>query len=235
MYNFLGFSFSTRAFENSIGGGPSNIDNDSKESLKTLTQQFEESQTNRRAVITELVPKERKDTKNDDYMEPSIIDKVDLLTNDPLYISMSQFLEGYELGRNDVDKMLLSTLDEVETRNKMSLNEPLDLKNYFKLQVKRENNDESNYRRSDLSLITGPYMSITVEENNCIKRLVDNTQQILKRSCPVSLYQARVGQFMGTLSMEDMLKLFTISRKAQNSFHFKTMTNVPFFNELTTR
>ena len=205
-------------------------------SLTRLTQQFEESQTNRRPVITKLEPQERKvkDIINDDYMEPSIMDKVNLFTNDPLYICMSQFLEGYELGKTDVDKMLLATLDEVETRNK-NLNEPLDLKNYFKLKVKRENNDESNYRRSDLSLITGPYMSITVEENNCIKRLVDNTQQILKRSCPVSLYQARVGQFMGTLSMEDMLKLFTISRKAQNSFHFKTMTNVPFFNELTTR
>ena len=50
-----------------------------------------------------------------------------------------------------------------------------------------------------------------------------------------SLYQARVGQFLGTLSMEDMLDVFETSRKAQNFFHYTAMTSMVGFNELTTR
>ena len=50
-----------------------------------------------------------------------------------------------------------------------------------------------------------------------------------------SLYQARVGQYLGTLTMEDMLEVFSISRKAQNFFHYTAMRSVPGFNELTTR
>ena len=50
-----------------------------------------------------------------------------------------------------------------------------------------------------------------------------------------SLYQARVGQYLGTLTMEDMLEVFTVSRKAQNFFHYTAMRSVPGFNELTTR
>ena len=50
-----------------------------------------------------------------------------------------------------------------------------------------------------------------------------------------SLYQARVGLYLGTLTMEDMLEVFSISRKAQNFFHYTAMRSVPGFNELTTR
>ena len=50
-----------------------------------------------------------------------------------------------------------------------------------------------------------------------------------------SLYQARVGQYLGTLTTEDMLEVFTVSRKAQNYFHYTAMRSVPGFNELTTR
>ena len=183
-----------------------------------------------------------KDEKaNDDFMEPNIMETVDLLEKSPIFVSMGQFLDGYELGREDVDNLLLSTLEEVENRNRTS-NEPLDLKDYTRRQEsnlearKRDTgSNEENHRSSKLSDLLGPYMSLTTEENNCIKRLMDNTQQIIKSCCPVSLYQARIGMFMGTLSMEDMLRVFSLSRKATNYMHYKTMQRVPFFNELTTR
>ena len=51
----------------------------------------------------------------------------------------------------------------------------------------------------------------------------------------LSLYQARVGQYLGTLTREDRLEVFATSRKAQNYFHYTAMRSVPGFNELTTR
>ena len=68
-----------------------------------------------------------------------------------------------------------------------------------------------------------------------LQMLINDTQFTLKNCCPVFLYQARVGLFMGTLSLEDMLKVFSTSRQCQNFFHYRTMISMPFFNELTTK
>ena len=206
-----------------------------------MTENLENSPSNRRAVIIENTSSERKDQVNDEYMEPSIMERVNLYDKTPFYLSVSQFLDGYELGSEDVDNLLLSTLEEVETRNR-NLNEPLDLKNYNTRQyLKFENESDEicgNYSGSTSSLIaamSGPYMSLTIEENNSLKDLVDRTQRILKSCCPVSLYQARIGHFMGTLSTADMLKVFTLSRQCHNFVHYHKMQNVPYFTELTTR
>ena len=228
---FLGFSAQRETFENSLGNEGSI---DSKESIKPLmTETPENTLSNRRAVIIENASAEIKKEDNliDDFMEPNIMERVNLFEKTPIHLSMAQFLDGYELGRDDVDKLLLSTLDEVETRNRNS-NEPLDLKNYTRQQLNFENESPGN---SSIALMSGPYMSLTIEENNCIKNLVDRTQLIIKSCCPVSLYQARVGNFMGTLSLEDMLRVFTLSRQCHNFVHYNKMQNVPYFNELTTR
>merc|ERR1712110_1028014 len=239
-----GFSSQRKTFEDSFGGGEGQGFIDSKESINTLmTETHENSQTNRRGVITEIGSAERKvkDEKTDNFMEPNIMEQINLLEKSPIYLSMGQFLDGYELGQDDVDNLLISTLEEVEKRNRNS-NEPLDLKNYSRqniTHVKLEDGcDEKNSiggTKSLISVLAGPYMSLTTEENNRINNLVGKTQQILKSCCPVSLYQARIGQFMGTMSMEDMLKIFTLSRKATNFMHYNKMQNVPFFKELTTR
>jgi len=235
-----GFSAQRETFENSLVNKGSM---DSKEAIKPLmTETLENSLSNRRAVIKENTSAEikKEDNVNDDFMEPNIMERVNLLEKTPIYLSMAQFLDGYELGREDVDNLLLSTLEEVETRNRNS-NEPLDLKNYTRQQLKFENESpeiRENYSSSTNSLValmSGPYMSLTIEENNCVKNLVDRTQLILKSCCPVSLYQARIGNFMGTLSLEDMLKVFTLSRQCHNFVHYNKMQNVPYFNELTTR
>ena len=241
---FLGFSSQRKNFEDSFGGGEGQGFIDSKESINTLmTETHENSQTNRRGVITEIGSAERKvkDERTDNFMEPNIMEQINLLERSPIYLSMGQFLDGYELGQDDVDNLLISTLEEVEKRNRNS-NEPLDLKNYSRqniTHVKLEDGcDEKNSiggTKSLISVLAGPYMSLTTEENNRINNLVGKTQQILKSCCPVSLYQARIGNFMGILSMEDMFKLFTLSRKATNFVHYNKMLNVPFFTELTTR
>ena len=201
-----------------------------------MTDSLDNSQTNRQAVIKENKFTERKvkDNKAEDFMEPNIIEQVNLLDKTPINLSLSQFLDGQELRQEDVDNLLLSTLEEVETRNKNS-NEAIDMKNYSFQQENHIKLEDGSGRNSSTALISGPYMSLTTEENNRIKYLVDKTQQILKSCCPVALYQARVGNFMGTLSMDDMLKVFTLSRQAQNFMHYNTMLNVPFFKELTTR
>lgn len=201
-----------------------------------MTNSLDNSQTNRRAVIRENNFTERKvkDNKTEDFMEPNIMEQVNLLDKSPINLSLSQFLDGQELKREDVDNLLLSTLEEVEKRNRNS-NEPIDMKNYSIQQENHIKLEDGSGRNSFMALIAGPYMSLTTEENNHIKYLVDKTQHILKSCCPVTLYQARVGHFMGTLSMDDMLKVFSLSRQAQNFMHYNKMLNVPFFKELTTR
>ena len=242
-YIFLGFSSQRKAFESSFGGGGHGVTEFTGSSNTLMTDNLENLQTNRRAVIKEKDFTERKvkDNKTEDLLEINIMEQVNLLEKTPINLSMSQFLDGHELRREDVDNLLLSTLEEVETRNRNS-NEPIDLKNYSSQQknhIKPENGSDEQFERcgrnSFITLISGPYMSLTTEENNRIKHLVDQTQQILKSCCPVTLYQARVGNFMGTLSMDDMLKVFTLSRQAQNFMHYNKMLNVPFFRELTTR
>ena len=208
-----------------------------------MTVTTEKSQANRRADITEIGSAEKKvkDEITDNFMEPNIMEQINLLEKSPIYLSMGQFLDGYELGQDEVDNLLISTLEEVEKRNRNS-NEPLDLKSYSCQNITlirlEDSCDEKNYiggTKSFISVLAGPYMSLTTEENNSINNLVGETQQILKSCCPVSLYQARIGQFLGTMSIEDMLKIFTLSKKATNFMHYNTMQKVPFFKELTTR
>merc|ERR1719418_189667 len=72
-------------------------------------------------------------------------------------------------------------------------------------------------------------------EANKLQLLINDTQFTLRQCCPVFLFQARVGQFLGTLSVQEMMKVFTLSRQAQNYFHYKTIFAMPFFNELSAK
>ena len=211
------------------------IETDVEQQFRPLMTETLKNSANMQAFIIENTSA---DNVNDDFMDPNLMERVNLLEKAPIYLSMTQFLDGFDLGREDVDNLLLSTLEEVETRNRNS-NEPLDLKSYTPQQLIFENESTEKYENcstgtnSLIASMSGPYMSLT--KNNCIKNLADRTQRILKSCCPVSLYQARIGNFMGTLSLEDMLKVFTLSRRTQNFVHYNKMKNVPYFTELTTR
>ena len=50
-----------------------------------------------------------------------------------------------------------------------------------------------------------------------------------------SLFEVRVRGYIGTITMEEMLAVFSISRKAQNFWHYRTMCSMPGFDELTSR
>ena len=58
---------------------------------------------------------------------------------------------------------------------------------------------------------------------------------LIRKGISFSLYEARVGQYLGTLTMEDMLEVFNMSRKVQHFFHYNAMSSMIGFNELTTR
>ena len=78
-------------------------------------------------------------------------------------------------------------------------------------------------------------MVFSAEELNFLAREKIVHQGHLRATCPVTMYQARVGLFLGTLSLDEMLFLFSAGRKSQNYYHYMTMVSQPFFSELTTR
>ena len=88
---------------------------------------------------------------------------------------------------------------------------------------------------SQIPLNSGPEMCLTVEEKDNLSQFADRQVSACRGCMPTSLFYARVSSYLGTLQMRDMLALFSISRKAQNYWHYTTMCSMPGFNNLTTR
>ena len=91
-----GFSSQRKAFESSFGGGGQGVTEVSGSNNTLITENLDTSQTNRRPVIKENDFTERKvqDNKTEDFMEPNIMEQVNLLEKTPIYLSLSQFLDG---------------------------------------------------------------------------------------------------------------------------------------------
>ena len=85
------------------------------------------------------------------------------------------------------------------------------------------------------SSMSNPYLNLTIEESHFLDKFSTDNIVLIKKCVPENLLQARVGAYMGTMRMEDVLNIFGLTRKAQNFYHYKTMCSMPFFNELTTR
>merc|ERR1719410_3214465 len=131
------------------------------------------------------------ETQREGQREKSIIEEIDISATDPFHQSLMKILDGYDVGRLDVD-ILLSTLEEIENANKNS--------NEMDIKIKQEVNEEvpldagpeyCGYGK--LSVFTGPYMRLTIEETNRLQTLIDDPQFPLKMCGPSSLYHARVG------------------------------------------
>ena len=102
--------------------------------------------------------------------EKSIIEEIDISSTDPFHQSLMKILDGYDVGRLDVDNILLSTLEEIENANK----------NYNKIDIKKIKEEIKTEDApldavpeycgyGKLSVITGPYMRLTTEEaNRCV-------------------------------------------------------------------
>ena len=97
--------------------------------------------------------------------EKSIIEEIDISATDPFHQSLMKILDGYDVGRLDVDNILLSTLEEIENANKNSNEMDIKIKQEIKEEVPLDAGPEyCGYGK--LSVITGPYMRLTIEETN---------------------------------------------------------------------
>ena len=143
----------------------------------------------------------------------------------------------------DVDIVNLLPPDSPDTSISKAKTEP---------QFKEEEDDT---KPVSVMAMVGPYMSLTVEEQKLLDKLVADTQvlhiiytdististqistaQVVVRSCcPAWLHQARVRAYLGTLTPGEMGGLVTASRQAQNYFHHNTMFALPYFNDLTAK
>lgn len=168
-----------------------------------------------------------------DLREKSIIEDQSLFENTPFYKSVGKFQKQDD----NIDDLLRETLNEMEKAYEVDI-ETVERKPFVKSEndVKKELVQECESLFSSSSFpVAEVYMNLTFEESKCVKSLVNDTQSILRTCVPISLYQARIGIFLGTLSMEDMCSVFAISKKSQNYYHYRTMCSMPFFKDLTTR
>ena len=166
------------------------------------------------------------------------------LNEAPLFKSIFKLSDGKELEPSEVADILSETKNKLndfnqfgefhgygriaETIKEEAIDEKFEISDY-------ESSYYSDGGNSSLNVFSNPYMNMTMEESYCLDKLVTDTKHHLKECCPVSLWQARIGLFMGTITSDEMLKIFTLSRKAQSFYHYKTMFSMPFFTELTTR
>ena len=57
----------------------------------------------------------------------------------------------------------------------------------------------------------------------------------LRNTARQDLFEARVKNYFGQLSFEGMMMIVAAGRKAQNYYHYLTMSSLPFFTELLER
>jgi len=77
-------------------------------------------------------------------------------------------------------------------------------------------------------------MRFTREEMNNLWVQKVQHEGVLKRVIREELLAARVANFLGKLSTEQMMTVFATGRKAQNYYHYLSMTNSAYFDMLTT-
>merc|ERR1719297_353088 len=75
------------------------------------------------------------ETQREGQREKSIIEEIDISATDPFHQSLMKILDGYDVGRLDVDNILLSTLEEIENANKNSNEMDIKIKQEIKEEV----------------------------------------------------------------------------------------------------
>ena len=169
------------------------------------------------------------------YKEKLIIEEKDFASENYFFSALKKFENEDEL-----ENLLKSTIDEIENAQKLgthSLIKEEDIDYETTVKQESQNYEVQEYEKS-ISFnfgLASANMKLTIEESNCIRKLFDETQKLLSKTCPVSLYQARVGFYMQTIDIEGMLTIFNSARSAQNNYHFMAVFSMPYFGELTTR
>ena len=82
---------------------------------------------------------------------------------------------------------------------------------------------------------TIPEIVFTTEELLSIKDQDTIQKSNLRNTARRDLFEARVKNYFGQLSVEGMMMIVAAGRKAQNYYHYLTMSSLPFFQELSER
>ena len=124
-----------------------------------------------------------------------------------------------------IDEILMETLAEMESPTDCTENceHQIRPKQFTNLMTYDGNEVFDSDNRSKISVIQGPEMMFSMEEEGWMEKLHSVHNNLLSSTCPVNLLQARVGHFLGTLSLDEMLFIFATSRKSQNYYHYKSM------------
>ena len=163
-----------------------------------------------------------------------ILESNDLIDNSPWALAMDKYLD------KDLDIDLDLLLDEALFENPVTKEKESSMGKNNADGIKSSNKDvysEDILSRSSgfISVIQGPELIFSTEENNFLQKNKIIHKDISRRAMPTSLHQACVARYLGKLSMDGMLSIIAGGRKAQNYYHFMTMSSQPFFNELTVR
>ena len=137
---------------------------------------------------------------NEEHAEKSIIQKEDdLAATDPFNVGMMKVLDGYNLDMDtvDVDKMLLSTLEEIENKQQSSHCDKSAIEINKKIEVNKVDGEMTVVGcEGSLNVLKEPIMRLTEEETNRLQLLINDTQFTLRQCCPVFLFQADMGEMI---------------------------------------
>ena len=193
-------------------------------------------------IKKENVPLKKEDTlpfENDednvviddiDEIDEIIIEEID---KSPWALAMDKYLDK-DLNIN-LDVLLDEALIEIpDKKERVDINDDVGIKSCNEEEI--INLEDYPGRLSGfISVIQGPELAFSTEENNFLQKNNIIHKEIARRSTPINLQQARVAHFLGKLSMDGMMTIIAGGRKAQNFYHYMTMSSQPFFNELTVR
>ena len=132
-----------------------------------------------------------------EHKEKSIITKEDdLASTDPFNVGMMNVLDGYnnDIDAVDVDKILLSTLEEIENKQQSSHSDKSAIKINEKIELNKVDEEMMVVEgEGSLNVLKEPIMRLTEEETNRLQLLINDTQFTLRQCCPVFLFQADMG------------------------------------------
>ena len=66
-----------------------------------------------------------------------------------------------------------------------------------------------------------------VKAFGCARRIFERTAE--------KVHEGRVLHYLGSIALEDMLEGACLIRKAQNYYHYRSMSSSPYFTQLSTR
>jgi hypothetical protein len=172
---------------------------------------------------------------NENIMEDNL-EIHDFLDNSPWAIAMEKyFAKDLEVNLEDLvnDTILESSTSTENKKGEASKNEEYHITSITNLPV--VNTENAPRASGSIFANIGPDLVFTTEELSFLSQNQIVHKNITQSTCPISLHKSHVAHFMGRISTEGMLKICSAGRKAQNYYHYMSMTSQPFFNELTTR